>query len=146
MSDNVVHPHEVGGVAEALSPVAAEAVRAAFNGASVSEAYQKAGITLPSEGAPVTHPIPASDVQAGDVGAFKDHLVMSLGNGKVLVSGQQQPLESVSSEPGFLGWFDPTAQLGSAVRDDLADLVREGRKHPYKVIAAPSSPGGLNRQ
>ncbi|MHA0290047.1 hypothetical protein ACXYX3_26885 (plasmid) [Mycobacterium sp. C3-094] len=57
----------------------------------------------------MTEPIPPTKLQAGDVGMWKDHQVMALGNGKVLVSGQEQPLESVSSGPDFLGWFDPTA-------------------------------------
>ncbi|MBI3215349.1 MAG: hypothetical protein HYZ38_16085 [Mycobacterium sp.] len=98
-----------GEVTEARSPVGAEAVRAALNGASVSESYQKSGITLPPAGTPVTEPIPPTKLQAGDVGMWKDHQVMALGNGKVLVSGQEQPLDSVSSGPDFLGWFDPTA-------------------------------------
>ncbi|CAN3132574.1 Biofilm regulator BssS [Mycobacterium sp. smrl_JER01] len=98
-----------GEVTEARSPVGAEAVRAALAGSSVSESYQKAGITLPPAGTPVTEPIPPTKLQAGDVGMWKDHQVMALGNGKVLVSGQEQPLESVSSGPDFLGWFDPTA-------------------------------------
>lgn len=98
-----------GEVTEARSPVGAEAVRAALAGSSVSESYQKAGITLPPAGTPVTEPIPPRKLQAGDVGMWKDHQVMALGNGKVLVSGQEQPLESVSSGPDFLGWFDPTA-------------------------------------
>ena len=98
-----------GEVTEARSPVGAEAVRAALAGSSVSESYQKAGVTLPPAGTPVTEPIPPTKLQAGDVGMWKDHQVMALGNGKVLVSGQEQPLESVSSGPDFLGWFDPTA-------------------------------------
>ncbi|ANW68268.1 hypothetical protein DQP55_20575 [Mycolicibacterium sp. GF69] len=102
-------PHVAGEVFEARSPVGAEAVRAALAGSSVSESYQKAGVTLPPAGTPVTEPIPPTKLQAGDVGMWKDHQVMALGNGKVLVSGQEQPLESVSSGPDFLGWFDPTA-------------------------------------
>ena len=98
-----------GEVTEARTPVGAEAVRAALNGASVSEAYQQAGITLPPAGTPVTEPIPPTQLQAGDVGVWKDHMVMALGNGNVLVSGQVQPLDSVGSGPDFLGWYDPTA-------------------------------------
>lgn len=103
-----------GEVIEARTPVGAEALRAALNGAPVSEAYQKAGVTLPPAGTPVTEPIPPTKLQAGDVGMWKDHMVMSLGSGKVLVSGQEQPLESVGSGPDFLGWFDPTASASSA--------------------------------
>ncbi|MGD9633891.1 MAG: hypothetical protein AB7U97_11490, partial [Pirellulales bacterium] len=72
-----------GEVTEARSPVGAEAVRAALAGSSVSESYQKAGVTLPPAGTPVTEPIPPTKLQAGDVGMWKDHQVMALGNGKV---------------------------------------------------------------
>ena len=99
-----------GDMTYARSPVGAEAVRAALNGASVSEAYQQAGITLPPAGTPVTEPIPPTQLQAGDVGVWKDHMVMALGNGNVLVSGQVQPLDSVGSGPDFLGWYDPRAK------------------------------------
>jgi hypothetical protein len=70
----------------------------------------------------VTEPVPPTQLKAGDVGMWKDHLVMALGNGKVLVSGQVQPLESVSSGPDFLGWFDPTATTaGSPAQAAAAD-------------------------
>ena len=97
-------------VTEARTAQAAEAVRSALNGTPVAEAWQQAaGVTLPPAGTPVTDPVPPTQLKAGDVGMWKDHLVMALGDGKVLVSGQVQPLESVSSGPDFLGWFDPTA-------------------------------------
>lgn len=99
-----------GDTAEARSAQGARAVQAALNGAPVAEAYQQnAGITLPPAGSPVTEPVPPTKLMAGDVGMWKDHQVMALGDGKVLVSGQVQPLESVGSGPDFLGWFDPTA-------------------------------------
>src|SRR5690606_6550548 len=97
-------------VTEARTPQGAAAVRAALDGAPVAEAWQQAaGVTLPPAGTPVTDPVPPTQLKGGDVGMWKDHMVMALGNGKVLVSGQVQPIESVSSGPDFLGWFDPTA-------------------------------------
>ncbi|OKH68590.1 hypothetical protein EB74_32670 [Mycobacterium sp. SWH-M5] len=102
-------------VAEARTAQGAAAVRAALNGAPVAEAWQQAaGITLPPAGTPVTDPVPPTQLKAGDVGMWRDHMVMALGSGKVLVSGQVQPLESVSSGPDFLGWFDPTATKAGA--------------------------------
>jgi hypothetical protein len=89
---------------------AANAVRAALNGASSSDAYQQAGVTLPPPGTPVLNPVAPGDLQAGDVGVWKDHQVLALGNGKVLVSGQLQPESSVGSSPDFLGWMRPTQQ------------------------------------
>ena len=62
------------------------------------------------------NPIPPTKLQAGDVGVWQDHLVMALGNGKVLVSGQVQPLASVGSSPDFLGWMDPSAQAAKAAQ------------------------------
>ncbi|MGB3354405.1 DUF4226 domain-containing protein [Mycobacterium sp. SMC-4] len=100
-------------VTEARTAQGAAAVRAALNGTPVAEAWQQAaGVALPPAGTPVTEPVPPTQLKAGDVGMWKDHMVMALGSGKVLVSGQVQPLESVSSGPDFLGWFDPTAAAG----------------------------------
>ena len=87
---------------------AATAVRAALNGASASDAYQQAGVSLPPPGTPVVNPVAPGDLQAGDVGVWKDHQVMALGHDKVLVSGQVQPESSVGSSPDFLGWMRPT--------------------------------------
>jgi Domain of unknown function (DUF4226) len=97
-----------GSTAHAPSPQAATALRAALNGASVSDAYQQAGITLPPAGSPVLDPVPPGHLQPGDVGVWKDHMVMALGDSKVLVSGQVQPQSSMGSGPDFLGWMDPT--------------------------------------
>ena len=110
-------------VTEARTAQGAEAVRSALNGTPVAEAWQQAaGVTLPPAGTPVTDPVPPTQLKAGDVGMWKDHLVMALGDGKVLVSGQVQPLESVSSGPDFLGWFDPTAtNAGSPAPAPAAD-------------------------
>jgi hypothetical protein len=97
-----------GSTAHAPNPQAATALRAALTGASVSDAYQQAGITLPPPGSPVLDPVPPGQLKAGDVGVWKDHIVMALGDGKVLVSGQVQPQSSVGSGPDFLGWMEPT--------------------------------------
>jgi hypothetical protein len=101
-----------GTTVHAPSAHAADAVRAALNGASVSEAYQQAGITVPPAGTPVLDPVAPGELRAGDVGVWKDHLVMALGDGKVLVSGQVQPQSSVGSGPDFLGWMRPVRDHG----------------------------------
>lgn len=108
MSD-AEQPRPATEITEARSTASAKALQAALNGASVSEAYRKAGITLPSAGTPVINPIPASAVQAGDVGVYKDHLVIAVGNDTVLSPGEQQTIEAARPGPNFLGWFDPTA-------------------------------------
>lgn len=101
-----------GGSAEARTVQGANAVKAALGGAPVADAWHQAGVNVPPPGTPVINPIPPTKLQAGDVGVWQDHLVMALGNGKVLVSGQVQPLTSVGSSPDFLGWMDPSAQSG----------------------------------
>ncbi|MDP7707391.1 DUF4226 domain-containing protein [Mycobacterium sp. TY815] len=109
-----------GTTADARSAQGATAVKAALNGASVTDAWRQAGVTVPPPGTPVTAPIPPTKLQAGDVGVWKDHLVMALGSGKVLVSGQVQPLTSVGSGPDFLGWTDPSARLGGTGQNAAA--------------------------
>lgn len=98
-----------GGDTEARTVQGAQAVKAALGGATVADAWHQAGVTVPPPGTPVTEPIPPTKLKAGDVGIWQDHLVMALGNGKVLVSGQPQPLSSVGTGPDFLGWMDPSA-------------------------------------
>lgn len=95
---------------EARTVQGATAARAALDGAPVADAWHQAGVNVPPPGTPVTDPIPPTKLKAGDVGVWQDHLVMALGDGKVLVSGQVQPLSSVGSSPDFLGWMDPSAQ------------------------------------
>lgn len=92
----------------ARSAAAAAAVQAVLAGADVIEAYRRQGIVVPPVGTPVGVPIAPWALKAGDVGMFKDHAVMALGPGQALVSGQVQPIDSVSSRADFLGWFDPT--------------------------------------
>ncbi|MCT7367346.1 hypothetical protein A7G45_31225 [Mycolicibacterium llatzerense] len=94
---------------EARTVQGAQAVKAALGGSTVADAWHQAGVTVPPPGTPVTDPIPPTKLKAGDVGIWQDHLVMALGNGKVLVSGQPQPLSSVGTGPDFLGWMDPSA-------------------------------------
>lgn len=101
---------------EARTVQGATAVKAAVGGATVADAWHQAGVNVPPPGTPVTTPIPPTQLQAGDVGVWQDHLVMALGNGKVLVSGQVQPLSSVGSSPDFLGWMDPSAQTAKVAQ------------------------------
>ena len=97
-----------GTVVQARNAQEAVAARAALAGANVADAYKQAGVDLPALGTPVRDALPPTQLQAGDVGVWKDHMVMSMGNGKVLVSGQVQPQTSLTSGPDFLGWINPT--------------------------------------
>lgn len=97
--------------AEARSAQSAAAIRAHLDGKSVSESYAEQNIVLPPPGTPIDEEriiLAPNQLRAGDVGVFADRLLMALGNATVLVSGQVQPIDSVSSGPDFLGWIDPT--------------------------------------
>lgn len=108
--DGGIHvPLPDGSTVDARTTQGASAARAALGGATVADAWHQSGVTVPPPGTPVTAPIPPTLLKAGDVGVWKDHLVMALGSNKVLVSGQVQPLSSVGSGPDFLGWMDPSA-------------------------------------
>ena len=120
---------------------AANAVRAALNGAP-SDAYQQAGVTLPPPGTPVLSPVGPGDLQAGDVGVWKNHQIIALGNDKVLISGQVQPESSVGSSPDFLGWMRPT-QTGSCARPGRGGPGRGRACHrPGSGDCGPDTRGG----
>lgn len=102
-------PSRYGGEAvEARTATGAAAVLAVLNGASVADAYLQQAIVLPPAGTPLNDPVAPQCLRAGDVGVWKDHLATALGGGEMLVSGHVRPVDSVSSAPDFLGWFDPT--------------------------------------
>jgi hypothetical protein len=117
-----------GSLAHARNSQEAIAARAAVGGATVGDAYKSAGVDLPPAGTPVTDPLPPQ-LKAGDVGVWKDHLVMALGDGKVLVNGQIQPQDSLGSGPDFLGWIDPTKHAATPASPA-----------PPPAAAAPSVP------
>ncbi len=99
-------------VFEGRNAVGAAAVMAVINGATVIEAYQQQNVALPTVGTEVPDPVAPGALQAGDVGMWTDRMVMALGSGKAMISGHIQPIDSISSGPDFLGWFDPTNSAG----------------------------------
>lgn len=98
----------------ARNAIGAEVTKDVLSGTAVADAYSKKDITLPPVGTPIIDSVSPSMLKSGDVGMWKDHYVMALGDGKVWVSGQVQKLESLTSGPDFLGWFDPTAKSAGA--------------------------------
>lgn len=128
-----------GTTTDARNDASASAVRAALNGTPVADAYRQAGVELPPPGTPVTDPLPPTQLKAGDIGVWKDHMVMALGGGKVLVSGQVQPQSSLGSGPDFLGWINPTAHAPGAVDQPVTptSVTPAGTNPP----PAPPSPG-----
>lgn len=95
-----------GETVTAASPQLAAAIKAATGGASIAEAFQQQGITIPAPGTAVTNPIEPSRVIPGDIGIFTDRYALALGHGKALLDGQIQHMTAVSGS-SFLGWQHP---------------------------------------
>ena len=88
----------------------ANATRAVLGGQSVTDAYKAQGVDIPPPGAPVTAPVDPSHLQPGDIARFESRPpVMALGNGKIWMDGQVQPLSALGSSGDFLGWSKPAA-------------------------------------
>jgi hypothetical protein len=103
-----------GSTAQARSPQAAQAVRDWLGGGTVDSSYRQNGITLPPVGTPVTHGVPPTQLQCGDVALFKDHYAPVLSSVKGYLNGAVVPLSQVTSSPDFLGFIDPTAAAAAA--------------------------------
>ena len=116
-----------GSAVSAPTPQAADAVRAALRGISPADAYRAAGIALPPPGTPVTAPVDPSALQPGDIAQFTDKAVMVVGNGKLWLDGQVQPVSALPTGPDFLGWMRPTAGLPVA---DGAAAPRQSASPP----------------
>lgn len=90
---------------EPLPPFAG-VIASAVSGTPIAEAFNQQGITIPGPGTPVSAPLAPEDVVPGDVAVFDDRHALALGNGKVLMDDQIQPIDTVA-RPGFLGWQHP---------------------------------------
>lgn len=113
---------------------AANATRAVLAGQSVTDAYKAQGVDIPPPGAPVTAPVDPSHLQPGDIARFESRPpVMALGNGKIWMDGQVQPLSALGSSGDFLGWSKPAASTAITAHA-LTPLV------PAAPPAAPSGP------
>ena len=90
----------------------ATAVRAVLNGATVTDGWKQAHVQLSPPGTPVTAPADPAHLVPGEVAKFKTRdPVMYIGNGKIWLDGQLQP-QSALPTGDFLGWEDPTQQVG----------------------------------
>lgn len=81
-------------------------IAAAVSGTPIAEAFDGQGITIPGPGTPVSAPLAPDGIVPGDVAMFADRHGLALGNGKVLLDDQIQPIETVN-RPGFIGWQHP---------------------------------------
>lgn len=87
-------------------PPFAGVIAAAVSGTPIPDAFDQQGITIPGPGTQVSTPLALEDVVPGDVALFDDRHALALGNGKVLLDDQIQPIEAVN-RPGFIGWQHP---------------------------------------
>ena len=84
----------------------AAVITAAMAGTPIQEAFRQQDITIPEPGTTVTGPLDAAQLVPGDIGLLTDRHALALGNGKVFLDQQIQPIASVTG-PGFLGWQHP---------------------------------------
>jgi hypothetical protein len=97
-------PQGAGG--DETEPPFAGVIAAAVAGTPIADAFNQQGIVIPGPGTPVIAPLLPEDVVPGDVGLFDDRHALALGNGKVLLDDQIQPIETVNRQ-GFIGWQHP---------------------------------------
>jgi Domain of unknown function (DUF4226) len=102
-----------GETVTAASPQLAAAIKAAAGGASITDAFQQQGITIPPPGTAVTNPIDPLQVAPGDIGIFTDRHALALSHDKALLDGQMQHIATVSG-PSFLGWEHPPVAAATA--------------------------------
>lgn len=121
-----------GETVTAASPQLAAAIQAAVGGASIPEAFQQQGITIPAPGTAVASPIDPMQVAPGDIGIFTDRHALALGHTKALLDGQIQHIATVSG-PSFLGWEHPPAATTATAP------ARTEAPTPTRPAATPST-------
>ena len=88
----------------------AAAMRSVIGGSSVTGAYEGQDVHLPPPGTPVLAPVSRNDLQPGDYGQFSTKApIMYMGNNKIWMDGQLQPISALQSSSDFLGWSAPPA-------------------------------------
>lgn len=94
---------------DAGSKEAKAVMNAVMAGASVPDAFREAAdVQLPPPGTPVTSPVPPG--APGTVGHFQSRdPILAMGNNKVWLDGQVQPISVLGSSSDFMGWSNPLA-------------------------------------
>ncbi|WP_273735412.1 DUF4226 domain-containing protein [Mycolicibacterium septicum] len=99
----------------------ADAMRAVLGGSTVTAGYGDQNVQIPPPGTPVTHPVDRNSLQPGDYAQYQSQPpVMYMGNGKIWLDGQLQPLGALKSSPDFLGWTQPPGSAGAATPAPVA--------------------------
>ncbi|APA78443.2 DUF4226 domain-containing protein [Mycobacterium avium subsp. hominissuis] len=126
-----------GSSATAVSPAVASAANAHLGGAAIEDAYKAAGITLPPPGTQIKDTLPSlSMAQPGDLAVFKDKYVMLLGDGKIYLDGQEQPVSALAKLTGFVAFCHPPASSTPNVPVPAAPV-------PAAPPAAATQPAGV---
>ncbi|WP_064961451.1 DUF4226 domain-containing protein [Mycolicibacterium conceptionense] len=74
-------------------------------GMGVTAAYAAHNIQLPPPGTAVTTPVDPNMMKGGELGYFDaQEPILALGNRKIWLDGQVQPLSALGSRTDFLGW------------------------------------------
>jgi hypothetical protein len=97
-----------GQVVSAPDARAAQVMRSVMSGTSVTDAFKQVGVDLAPPGTPVTDPVDPNTMPPTSVGRFESREpVMAMGNGKIWMDGQLQPIGALGSSSDFLGWSKP---------------------------------------
>jgi hypothetical protein len=114
-----------GRVVTAPDDEIAAAMRSVLSGASVPDAFKAVDLSIPPPGTPVLDPADPAHLDPGSLAQFASREpVMAMGDGKIWLDGQLQPISALGSSSDFLGWSKPPIKAS-----------------PQPAVAAPPTPG-----
>jgi hypothetical protein len=97
-----------GRVVTAPDDKIAAAMRSVLSGTSVPDAFTAVDLPLPPPGTPVIDPADPAHLDPGSLAQFQSRPpVMAMGDGKIWLDGQLQPIGALGSSSDFLGWSKP---------------------------------------
>jgi hypothetical protein len=100
-----------GRVVTAPDDEIATAMRSVLSGTSVPDAFNAVDLPLPPPGTPVIDPADPAHLDPGSLAQFQSRPpVMAMGDGKIWLDGQLQPIGALGSSSDFLGWSKPPTQ------------------------------------
>ena len=126
-----------GSIVTAGDDKTAAAMRAVLSGSGVTDAFNGVDVQLPPPGTPVTAPVDPARLQPGCLGNFESREpVMAMGNGKIWMDGQLQPIGVLGSSSDFLGWSKPPTAAATALAAPAAPVVPAA---PVTASAPPAA-------
>lgn len=92
----------------------ATAMRSVLSGTSVTDAFKAADLALPPPGTPVLDPADPAHLDPGSLAQFASRdPVLAMGDGKIWLNGQLQPIGALGSSSDFLGWSKPPTKASA---------------------------------